>query len=452
MINKNKKSLLPKLIVLLAFGFLLFSISRLYAAFTPPTVAPPGGNVGAPIYSDQESQTLSGSLTVSTPNNTPILGQLTAGGAGSYALYGQAADSADYAGYFNGGRGLGIAPNTDISFVQRGSGVSWPRLSDGADLYGIYVDSGGKLQLRGHGDGISFTDQNTNALLTITESGSVGIATSTPGYKLDLQGGQINASGGLCINGDCKTAWSQVVSGQWVTSGNNIYYSAGNVGINQANPSEKFHITGGSILLDTSDTRLKWGTGSSAFIQGNTSANVLTLGTNNIANFTIDATGNVSVANGEVRAKWLHATASGDNTIAGDLSVSGVTSGGCYNAEISGSPSQLALNSSYIGKLCGDGNGCAMRMITRGTNGVLWLQETDLKYYDANTWVSLPFRDVQSGMGNYIGNDNNGSLDIIAFYPSTTLYCSIDDGGNQLYDWNLKSFGNVSSCKISICN
>ena len=43
-------------------------------------------------------------------------------------------------------------------------------------------------------------------------SGNVGIGTTAPGYKLDVQGGQINASGGLCMAGNCKTSWAQVVS------------------------------------------------------------------------------------------------------------------------------------------------------------------------------------------------------------------------------------------------
>lgn len=44
--------------------------------------------------------------------------------------------------------------------------------------------------------------------------GNVGIGTANPGYKLDIQGGQINASGGLSING------SSVIdsTGKWVGS------------------------------------------------------------------------------------------------------------------------------------------------------------------------------------------------------------------------------------------
>lgn len=66
-------------------------------------------------------------------------------------------------------------------------------------------------------------------------SGNIGIGgTATPAFKLDVQNGQVNASGGLCIAGDCKTAWSQVGGGstsQWTTSGSNIYYNSGNVAI-----------------------------------------------------------------------------------------------------------------------------------------------------------------------------------------------------------------------------
>jgi hypothetical protein len=49
--------------------------------------------------------------------------------------------------------------------------------------------------------------------LRIRSDGNVGIGTNAPAYKLDVQGGQVNAAGGLCIAGDCKTAWSQVGGG-----------------------------------------------------------------------------------------------------------------------------------------------------------------------------------------------------------------------------------------------
>ena len=83
-------------------------------------------------------------------------------------------------------------------------------------------------------------------LVRMKANGRVGIGTITPGYQLDVQGGSINSSGGLCIAGDCKTAWSQVGGGtsQWTTSGTTINYSTGNVGIGVASPGTKLDVNG----------------------------------------------------------------------------------------------------------------------------------------------------------------------------------------------------------------
>lgn len=68
-------------------------------------------------------------------------------------------------------------------------------------------------------DGVGF---GATEKMRITSGGNVGIGTTVPGYKLDVQGGQVNASEGLCIGGDCVTSWSAVatnINASNITSG-----------------------------------------------------------------------------------------------------------------------------------------------------------------------------------------------------------------------------------------
>ena len=107
---------------------------------------------------------------------------------------------------------------------------------------------------------------NGNILLYPTNY--LGINQPSPTHKLDV-GGLINSTQGLCIAGDCKTAWSQVGGGsgsQWTTAGASIYYQSGGVGIGTQSPGyqldvqsnaqwaarfKKTDATHGGILIDS---------------------------------------------------------------------------------------------------------------------------------------------------------------------------------------------------------
>jgi hypothetical protein len=86
------------------------------------------------------------------------------------------------------------------------------------------------------GSHIFYTTNSTSERMRITSGGNVGIGKTNPDYVLDVNGA-INATE-LRVNGSVFTSSSS----QWTTSGTNIYYNTGNIGIGITNPTNKLHI------------------------------------------------------------------------------------------------------------------------------------------------------------------------------------------------------------------
>jgi len=85
--------------------------------------------------------------------------------------------------------------------------------------------------------------------MRIADNGNVAIGTTdTTTYKLNVAG-DINVSGAFRINGTALSTGSS----QWITSGTNIYYNSGNVGIGTTNPqsSYKLQVQGNAYVANT---------------------------------------------------------------------------------------------------------------------------------------------------------------------------------------------------------
>lgn len=153
----------------------------------------------------------------------------------------------------------------------------------------------------------SFGANGVNDQLVLNLSGSVGIGTATPGYKLDVQGGSINTSQNLCINGDCKSAWSQV-GGQWANGTGSINYAGGSVGIGITSPLYSLDVNGG-----TNGFRAK----SSSVASGDT---IATFENGSAIQMIVRANGNIGVGNTAPTEK-LHVT--GNIKVTGNIDVGG---------------------------------------------------------------------------------------------------------------------------------
>lgn len=172
----------------------------------------------------------------------------------------------------------------------------------------------------------------TNGLLV--PNGKVGIGTLTPGYTLDVSG-NVNFTGTLTQNG---VAFSSGAS-QWTTTGSDIYYSTGKVGIGTAaGPGVKLDVVSAdntsNDYLEVRANNLTQGIGMGyAWIRkiGSTANTNLSIDANGTGNLLLQssATGNVGVGTASPAALFTvnqagNATVGSVNTYGFQLTNAGV--------------------------------------------------------------------------------------------------------------------------------
>ena len=206
-------------------------------------------------------------------------------------------------------------------------------------------------------------------LLVIQADGNVGLGKTGPSFMLDVNG--IVNSTGLYVNG------SPYLGSQWTTSGSDIYYTAGKVGIGTTDPGEKLTVQsdGGSLRLQSTasgkHTFMEYwadgiGGGRSAYVgfggdgdpnftianQKNSGHIVLTPGSGgNVGIGTTGPTEKLEVLGGNIKAQYGVAAASGTFTATGDSQYSIITSSSISVGGQGGSALYLMPDGQHSGAL-----------------------------------------------------------------------------------------------------
>jgi hypothetical protein len=102
-------------------------------------------------------------------------------------------------------------------------------------------------------------------------AGFVGLGTTSPAFKLDVAG-DINITGayGFKVNGVPISGGSS----QWTTTGSNIYFNAGNVGIGIASPVKKLQVVGDASVTGNLTAGTINATNLTGAVSGNVTGNV----------------------------------------------------------------------------------------------------------------------------------------------------------------------------------
>jgi hypothetical protein len=133
--------------------------------------------------------------------------------------------------------------------------------------------------------GSQWTTSGSNIYYNVVD-GNVGIGTSDPQYKLDVNG-TTNISGDVRFTGNLIQNGSPYIASQWTTLNGNIYYSSGNVGIKKSTPGYELDVAGNinfSGNLYQNGNLFSGGGGGGQWLDGNGSGNIYYIGNVGINN------------------------------------------------------------------------------------------------------------------------------------------------------------------------
>ncbi len=310
-----------------ASAFLFFAAVAF--AWIGPSATPPGGS--GSLYLDSNAN-----LGIGTTNPTPT--NITTGrffavgtttnpglylrdndaGGGRYLIYVTSGGNLAFFDDTNNAERFYLATSGDIYAAGNIYASAFVGSLSGA-LSAANVSSGVFGSLQGNGAfafpaslGISTSSQTglpqpLSVYGNAYVSGNLSAGATSTSYKIDAQGGQINASGGFCIAGNCKTSWADY----WEFSASSLYptSTAYNVGVGTTTPAYKLTVSGGIYSTGSS-------TASAFCLSGTCQTSWSNLGQWTTATGGIYYPGNVSIGTTTVGTYPLYVSTSTDSLFA----------------------------------------------------------------------------------------------------------------------------------------
>jgi len=205
-----------------------------------------GGNLGIGTTSPSAKLEVAGWYGRTAHNNGGLVGSYNNVGANSYnsgPIYVIGSSYKPNSTTLNNMYGIGYT-HTNASFIT----------DPGPNTWGMYVAADGDARI--------WLGASSGAHSYFNSGGNVGIGTTTPSQKLQVNGtAQVST-----LRFDDGSSMTSAPSGGgggsvWSTSGTAAYYNTGNVGIGTSTPQRKLHINGANprfMIEDTSGTTSRW--------------------------------------------------------------------------------------------------------------------------------------------------------------------------------------------------
>lgn len=421
-----------------------------------------GGNLGIGISQPLQKLSIFGKIQIADDGLAPTAGSLR------YNSSNQKFEGYDGASWGIFSQGLWSKNGSNINYTLGNVGIgssdpqerlhingalrldqSQPtfRFYSGPTFLAFFQHSFDNLSIINRMNGSLKLGTNSNTKMTIDSNGFVGIGTSTPTQMLEISGklklgNDVNvATGGELrynsasqdFEGFDGANWKSLFGGLWSKNVDDVYYTAGKVGIGLSNPSYRLHV-GGELAIDNPIPALymKNGVNPLALIvtSENTGLWLQTVGnkpieffTNGNNQMTIDGAGNIGIGISTPNQK-LH--------VAGDIKVDdasplvGFYQGATYTGYTGGIGSDVYLSNVLAGNL---------KLRTLNTD-------------------RLVINDIGNvGVGNSAPQEKlhvsgniriqSGSIPSLKLYAGTTAAGSIFSNSGDMYISNYSSTGNL---------